>query len=138
MTKTFLPIITTAAVAVAALPATSTAAQTDHNRAEAAMTKGIRDYAKHVADGATVSRIAVDAEAADRVGEKQGVTGSFRLTKDGRTVTYKLTSKARVLRISPSALEYRLSAKAAKAGSGLPGSIGGFSGFFQGPAAQER
>jgi hypothetical protein len=140
MTKTFLPIITTAAVAVAGVPAAApaAAAQNDHNRAEAAMTKGIRDYARVVADGAKVSRISVDAKAVDRVGEKHAVKGTFRLTKDGRTVTYRLTSKARVLRLSPSAIEYRVSARATERAAGLPKSTGAFSGFFQGPAARER
>jgi hypothetical protein len=134
MTKTFLPIITTAAIGLAAV---APAAQADSNRAEAAMAKGIRDYARVVADGAKVSGVSVDAKAVDSVGEKHGVTGSFRLTKDGRTVTYRLTSKARVLRLSPSAIEYRLSARATKSAAGLPKSTGSFSGFLQGPAARE-
>ena len=134
MNKHLLPIITTAAIGLAAVPAEAA----DDNRAESAMKKGIRDYARVVADGAGVSQIALDAKAVAQVGERATVTGTFRLTKDGRTAVYKLTANARVLRLSPGAIEYRLSAKATKPAAGLPKSAGGFIGFFQGPAARER
>ena len=135
MTKLLLPLLALLAVIATAIPAASTAQST--TRAESAMTKGIRDFAKNGADGATASRIAVDAKPVSDVGDKSTVTGTFRLTKDGKTAVYTLTSKARVLRLSPSAIEYRLSAKATKSAEGLPKSIGGFTGFFQGPAARE-
>ena len=134
MTK-LLPLIATAAALGAAAPAVASA--DGHNRAEAAITKGIRDFARVAADGATASRISVDAEPVADVGDKAVVTGTFRLTKDGRTAVYRLTTKARVLRISPGAIEYRVSAQATKRAGGLPKSAGGFSGFFQGPAARE-
>jgi hypothetical protein len=138
MTKNFLPITIISALAIGAVPvASATAADGSHNRAEAAMTKGIRDFAEHAAGGAKASHIVVDAKAVDAVGEKATVTGTFRLTKDGRTATYRLTSKARALRLSPSAIEYRVAAKATRAAQGLPKSNAGFSGFFQGPAARE-
>jgi hypothetical protein len=89
------------------------------------------------ADGATASKIVVDAKPVAKVGAKSTVTGTFRLTKDGKTAVYRLTTSARVLRISPSAIEYKVAAKATKAAAGLPKSTGGFSGFFQGPAARE-
>jgi hypothetical protein len=122
-----------AALGVSASPALADS----HNRSEAAMTKGIRDYAKYVADGAKVSHVSVDAGKVDDVGDKTRVVGSFQLTKGGKTVTYKLTSKARVLRISPGAIEYKLSAQASNPASGLPKSTGSFTGFLQGPAARE-
>ena len=134
MTK-ILPLIGIVAALGAASPAASSAAAS--NKAESAMTKGIRDFARVAADGAKVSQIHVDAESVARVGDKERVTGSFRLTKDGRTAVYTLTSSARVLRISPQAIEYRVAAKATKSAAGLPKSTGGFSGFFQGPAARE-
>ena len=134
MTK-ILPLIGIVAALGAASPAAS-AAQSS-NRAEAAMTKGIRDYARVAAEGATASKIVVDAKAVSDVGDKSRVTGTFRLTKNGRTAVYRLTANARVLRISPSAIEYKLAAKATKTAAGLPKSTGSFSGFFQGPAARE-
>ena len=133
MTKKLLPLLTL--TAIAATPAAALADGSD--RAESAMRKGIRDYAANVAK-AKASEIRVDAaKAIDDVGEKTAVTGTFQLTKGGRTVTYRLTSKARVLRLSPSGLEYRVSAQAVKQAEGLPKSTGAFSGFLQGPAARE-
>ena len=134
MTK-IVPLIGILAALGGAAPAASAAEST--NRAESAMTKGIRDYARVAADGAKATQIAIDAKAVSGVGDKRRVTGTFRLTKDGRSAVYRLTANARVLRISPSAIEYKVSAKATKAAAGLPRSTGAFSGFFQGPAARE-
>jgi hypothetical protein len=137
MTKLLLPLLALLALAFTAVPAASPAAEGSTNRAESAIKKGIRDFARVAADGATASRIVVSAEAIPGVGDKSAVTGSFRLTKGGKTVTYRLTSKARVLRLSPSGIEYRVAAQAVKPATGLPKSTGGFTGFFQGPAARE-
>ena len=136
MTKILLPLLALLAILTASIPAT--AAAQSSNRAESAMTKGIRDFARVGADGATASKISVDAKPVSDVGDKSTVTGTFRLTKDGRTAVYRLTSSARVLRISPAGIEYRVSAKATKAAAGLPKSIGAFSGFLQGPVAREK
>ena len=133
MTKKLLPLLTL--TAVAALPATASARDSD--RADAAMRKGIRDYARVVAK-ASASQISVDASRSiGKVGAQSTLSGSFRLTKDGRTVTYRLTSKARALRISPSGIEYRLSARAVNPVRGFESSTGSFTGFFQGAAARE-
>jgi hypothetical protein len=132
MNKSFLPIITAAAIGLAAVPA-----QAADNRAESAMAKGVRDYARFVVKDAKVSQVRLDAKSVADVGDRSTVTGSFRLTKNGRTAVYRLTAKARVLRLSPSALEYRLAAKATQSAAGLPKSTGAFSGFLQGPSAQE-
>ena len=132
MNKHLLPIISALAIGAAAVPA-----QASDNRAESAMSKGIRDYARVVADGAKVSGVKLDAKPVSKVGARAAVSGSFRLTLGGKTVTYRLTSSARVVRLSPAAIEYRLAAKAANATAGLPGSTGAFTGFFQGPAARE-
>ena len=131
MLRKTLPLIT-----ILALTATAAPAAADTNRAESAMRKGIRDYARVTAK-ATASQIRVDAKPVSKVGQKSTVTGTFRLTKGGVTVTYRLTSKARVLRIAGSAIEYRVSAQAVKPAEGLPKSTGAFSGFLQGPAARE-
>lgn len=136
MTKILLPLLALLAILTASIP--TTAAAQSGNRAEAAMTKAIRDYARVAADGAKATQIRVDAKPVSDVGDKSTVTGTFRLTNDGKTAVYKLTSSARVLRLSPSGLEYRLAAKATKQAQGLPKSIAGFSGFLQGPAAREQ
>ena len=135
MTKILLPLLALLAVLAASIPSTTAAQST--NRAESAMTKGIRDYARVAADGAKASQIKVDAKPVSDVGDKSTVTGTFRLTKDGRTAVYRLTSSARVLRLSPSGIEYKVAAKATKQAAGLPKSVSGFSGFLQGPAARE-
>ena len=136
MTKILLPLLALVAVLAASIPSTTAAQST--NRAESAMTKGIRDFARVGAEGAKATQINVDAKAVEAVGDKSTVTGTFRLTKDGRTAVYRLTSSARVLRISPAGIEYKVAAKATKPAAGLPRSVSGFSGFFQGAAAREK
>jgi hypothetical protein len=135
MKRFLLPTLSLIVVAAAA-PAPAPAATAD--RADAAMRKGIRDFARVGVDGsATASRISVDCKPVIDVGQKGKCTGTFALTKNGRTATYTLTSSARTLRIAESAIEYRLASKAARKVKGLPSSTGSFSGFFQGPAARE-
>jgi hypothetical protein len=130
MTKLLLSLM---ALAVLAAPATAMA-----DRADSAMRKGIRDFARVGVDGgATASRIAIDCRRVADVGDRGRCTGTFRLTRNGRSADYRLTSSARTLRISPSAIEYRLAATATRRAQGLPRSTGGFSGFFQGRAARE-
>ncbi len=136
MTKILLPLLALLAILTASIPAATAAEST--NRAEAAMTKGIRDYARVAADGAKASQIRVDAKPVSDVGDKSTVTGTFRLTKDGKTAVYRLTSSARVLRLSQGGIEYKVAAKATKQAAGLPKSIAGFTGFLQGPAAREQ
>ncbi len=136
MTKILLPLLALLAILTASIPAATAAEST--NRAESAMTKGIRDFARVEADGAKASQIRVDAKPIADVGDKSVVTGTFRLTKDGKTAVYKLTSSARVLRLSPSGIEYKVAAKATEPAAGLPKSVGGFSGFLQGPDAREK
>jgi hypothetical protein len=133
-------IITSITVMAAlAAPAASMAASTTTSfSTDAAMRKGIRDYGKsgNLERGgkATASRIKVSCKPAAHVGDKAKCTGTFRLTlvSTGAHADYQLTTIARVLRLSPSAYEYRVAAKLAGPGAhGLPRAFSGFSGFLQ-------
>ena len=125
-----LPVTALAALAVmAAVPAGAMAAK--NPTADAAMRKGIRDYARVAVTDAKASNIHVNCKPVTKVGQKGTCAGTFSLTKGGRTAHYKLTSKARTLRLSPGAIEYRVSAVTKDKVQGLPASIGAFSGFLQ-------
>jgi hypothetical protein len=99
--------------------------------AEAAMRKGIRDFGRVAGDGARASRFRIDCVAVPDVGDEGRCRGTFRLTRGGRSATYALTSRARVLRISPGAIEYRVGAQQRRRVRGLPYETRGFSGFLQ-------
>jgi len=99
--------------------------------AEAAMRKGIRDFGRVVGDGARASQLRIDCVGVPDVGDRGRCRGTFRLTRAGRTATYALTSRARVLRLSPGAIEYRVAAQQRRRVRGLPYSTRGFSGFLQ-------
>jgi hypothetical protein len=120
MTPKLLPLTAVVLTAAAIAPTVATAA-VKHPQADAAFRKGIRDVARIEADGAKASNLHVSCVAVPKVGDKGACTGSFDLTKDGRTAHYVLTKKARTLRISPGAIEYRVAAKAAAKVQGLPG-----------------
>lgn len=111
-----------ALVAVAVPTAAGTAqAAVKNPQADAAMRKGIRDVARLEADNAKATNIRIACVAVPKVGDKKPCSGSFDLTKDGRTAHYVLTSKARTFRISPGAIEYRVSSHATGRVAGLPG-----------------
>lgn len=117
-------ILALVAVAVAvAVPTVAGTAQAavKNPQADAAMRKGIRDVARLEADNAKATNIRIACVAVPKVGDKKPCSGSFDLTKDGRTAHYVLTSKARTFRISRGAIEYRVSSHAAGRVAGLPG-----------------
>jgi hypothetical protein len=115
------------------VPGAAGAASHPRFGADAAMRKGIRDYARHglEPDRATASRIRVSCRPVKKVGDKGPCKGTFRLTLDGRSADYTLTGKARTLRIAPHAIEYRVAATTDDEVPGLPASTGSFSGFLQ-------
>ncbi len=116
-----LPIVV--AVAAVAVPTATTTAQAaiKNPQADAAMRKGIRDVARVEADGAKATNIRISCVAVPKVNDKKPCTGSFDLTKDGRTAHYVLTKAARTFRISPGAIEYKVSSDATAKVQGLPG-----------------
>jgi hypothetical protein len=116
-----LPVALAAAALVPALAVASPAAAAIKNpRADQAFKKGIRDVARLEGDGATPSNIQIACQPVPKVDDKGPCTGSFDLSKDGGTAHYVLTAKARTFRLSPGAIEYRVSSKATKKVDGLP------------------
>ena len=112
-------ILALAAVAVPTAAGTAQAA-VKNPQADAAMRKGIRDVARLEADGAKATNIHITCVPVPKVNDKKPCSGSFDLTKDGKTAHYVLTSKARTLRISPGAIEYRVAARASAKVAGFP------------------
>ena len=88
--------------------------------ANAAMRKGARDFVRLYAEDGKLVSTAFACRPVPKVGAKGRCTGSFVVSLKGAVATYKLTSRARTLRISPGAIEYRLSARAATKIPGLP------------------
>ncbi|MCW3001781.1 MAG: hypothetical protein JWQ20_1079 [Conexibacter sp.] len=125
----FLPLALIA-VAVAGTPAATAGAAIKNPKADAAMRKGIRDVARISAEGARASKIHITCAPVKKVNDKGACTGTFRLTKGARSADYTLTTKARVFRISPGAIEYRAYSKARHKVAGLPGSTA-LMGFYQ-------
>jgi hypothetical protein len=82
------------------------------------------------AGGAKVSKIDVDCPPVKKVNQQRSCTGTFKLTLDGKTATYRLTKKNHVFRIAKDAIEYRVAAKAVKKVAGLPASTD-LAGFLQ-------
>src|SRR3954447_26567159 len=111
-------------------PAGSAAAAIKNPTADAAIKKGVRDFVRYETDGGTWSKIDITCKPVKKVNQKGACVGSFRVTVDGKTVTYTLTKKARTFRISPGAIEYRLSAKADHKIKGAP-SVTDLAGFLQ-------
>ena len=107
-------------LALAALaPSTALAAQ--NPTADAAMRKGIRDFVRLETDGAgKASKIAVRCTPVKKVGQTRPCAGTFDVVVDGERASYRLTKKARTFRISPGAIEFRVSAVATKKIDGLP------------------
>jgi hypothetical protein len=119
LTRKLPMILALAAVAVPTAAGTANAA-VKNPQADAAMRKGIRDVARLEGDGAKASNIKISCVSVPKVNDKKPCHGSFDLTKDGRTAHYTLTSRARTLRISEGAIEYRVSSHAAAKVAGLP------------------
>jgi hypothetical protein len=127
--STFLPI----ALALAVLTPTAANAAIKNPQPDAAMRKGVRDFAKFgIKDQkATASKIKVTCTPIPHVNDKGTCTGTFSLTLNGKTADYKLTKKAGTFRIAKGAIEYHLNAKATKKAQGLPTQVGTFAGFLQ-------
>jgi hypothetical protein len=130
MTRKSLLPLALIAVAVTGSSAATAGAAIKNPQADAAMRKGIRDVARISAGGATASKIHVTCPPVAKVNQQRSCTGTFRLTKNGRSADYTLTSRNHVLRISKGAIEYRVSAKADHKVKGLPGSTD-LAGFLQ-------
>jgi hypothetical protein len=118
-----LPIALAASVLVPTIATTGAVqAAVKNPQADAAMRKGIRDVARLEAAGSKATNIKITCVAVPKVNDKKPCSGSFDLTKDGKTAHYVLTKKARTFRISPGAIEYRVNSKATKKVQGLPAS----------------
>jgi hypothetical protein len=117
-------------LALAALAPSTTMAAAKAPTPDAAIRKGVRDFVRLEAKGGKASAVAIKCRPVTKVGQQAPCTGSFKVTLKSRTATYVLTKKARTLRVSPGAIEYRLSAKAVKKVAGLPGATD-LSGFLQ-------
>jgi hypothetical protein len=129
--KQILPLVVAASIVAPTLTVAAPAGAAVKNpQALQAFKKGIRDVARLEGNGAKPARIDVSCVAVPKVNDKGACTGSFDLVKDGRTAHYVLTAKARTFRISPGAIEYRVSSKATKKVKGLPGSTD-LAGFLQ-------
>ncbi|HEY6759369.1 MAG TPA: hypothetical protein VI318_07755 [Baekduia sp.] len=130
-TKKLIPLALTVAVVVPTIGATTAAhAAIKNPQADAAMRKGIRDVARLEANGAKAHNIKVACVPVPKVNDHKPCTGSFDLTRNGRTAHYVLTAKARTFRIAKGAIEYRVASKAIKKVNGLPGSTD-LAGFLQ-------
>ncbi len=101
-------------------------------QSDAAMRKGVRDYARYGLKGKTLTVKATNISCvqAAEVGSTRRCRGSFTLTSAGRTVRYRLTAMARTTRISPGAMMYHLRAKAERRAPSLPTTIS-FTGILQ-------
>jgi hypothetical protein len=128
--KNILPVILAAAVVAPTVATTAAQAAVKNPQADQAFKKGIRDVARIEGDGAKPANIKISCVAVPKVNDKGACTGSFDLTKDGKTAHYVLTKKARTLRLSPGAIEYRVASKATKKVAGLPGQTD-LAGFLQ-------
>jgi hypothetical protein len=127
----FLPVALAAAVIVPTFAAANPASAAVKNpQANQAFKKGIRDVARIEGAGAKATNIQISCRPVVKVNDNAPCTGSFDLTKDGRTAHYVLTAKARTFRIAKGAIEYRVASKATKKVKGLPGSTD-LAGFLQ-------
>jgi hypothetical protein len=121
------------ALAFAVLTPTAASAGIHNPQPDAAMRKGVRDFAKFGLKDhkASPSKIKVTCTPIKQVDDKGTCVGTFSLTLDGKTADYKLAKKATTFRISPGAIEYHLNANATKKAAGLPTQVGTFAGFLQ-------
>jgi hypothetical protein len=131
MSMTRRNLLSLALIAAAAVAPATAGAAIKNPQANAAIKKGVRDVARYsVEGGATASKIQITCQPVKKVNQKGHCMGSFRLTKDGRTADYTLTSKARVFRISPGAIEYRVAARIHHETAGFPTTTD-LAGFYQ-------
>ena len=120
-TARLIPLALALAVsAPAAAPAAIPNPQSD-----AAMRKAIRDYAKRSVRGEELkaTRIKVDCVQATKIGSTRPCSGTFALTRAGRTAQYKLTKRSTTFRNSPGTIIATLYATATKKAPGLPASV---------------
>jgi hypothetical protein len=125
-----LPLVLAASVVAPTMATTAAQAAVKNPQADQAMKKGIRDFARLEVGGAKVSHLKISCVPVPEVNDKKPCTGSFDLSKDGKTAHYVLTKNARTFRISPGAIEYRVSAKVTKKVAGFP-SRTDLAGFLQ-------
>jgi hypothetical protein len=125
-----LPLALAVSVVAPTMATTAAQAAVKNPQADQAFKKGIRDVARIEGAGAKPSNIAISCKAVPKVNDKGACTGSFDLVKGGKRAHYVLTKKARTFRISPGAIEYRVSSKATKKVQGLPGQTD-LAGFLQ-------
>src|SRR3954469_21079512 len=103
MTRKNLLPLALIAVAVTGSSAATAGAAIKNPQADAAMRKGIRDMARISAYGATASKIRITCPLVKEANQQRPRAGTFRLTKNGRSADYTLTSRNHVFRISPGA-----------------------------------
>ena len=117
---------------LAAISPTAATAAMKNPQSDAAMRKGVRDYARYGVEGKTLKVKSTDIRCvqAAKVSATEPCRGSFALTFQGRTVRYRLTPMARTFRISQGAMEYHLRAKATRTAPGMPATIS-FTGILQ-------
>jgi hypothetical protein len=115
-----LPLALAASVVAPTIAGTAASAAVKNPQADQALKKGIRDLARLEGGGAKATNIDIHCGPVPNVNDKQPCTGSFDLTKNGKTAHYVLTRKARTMRMSPGAIEYRVNSKATKKVAGLP------------------
>ena len=111
------------ALALAVMAPTAAQAAIPNPQSDAAMRKAIRDYAKFKSPGVTATKIKVDCVQATKISSTRPCSGTFSLTKAGRTANYKLTTKSNTFRNSPGSIVADLRAVATKKAAGLPASI---------------
>lgn len=102
---------------IAAAPAS--AART-HFHAEQAFRKGLRVMVRSEAPGARLSKVRIHCVEVPKVDDRGRCTGTFDLTRGGRTAHYGLTPKAATFRVSRGAIEYDVYSRAEKRVRGLP------------------
>jgi hypothetical protein len=125
-----LPLALAASVLVPTIASTGAQAAVKNPKANQAFKKGIRDVARLEGGGAKAVNINISCVEVPKVNDKKPCTGSFDLTKDGKTAHYVLTKNAATFRIAKGAIEYRVFSKATKKVDGLPARTG-LMGFLQ-------
>ena len=113
------------AIAVAVITPTAAPAAIPNPQSDAAMRKAIRDYAKRSIKGETLkaTRISVDCVQATEISSTRPCSGTFSLTRSGKTAHYKLTKRSTTFRNSPGSMIATLHAVATKKAPGLPASV---------------
>ena len=112
-------------LALAVLTPAAAPAAIANPQSDAAMRKAIRDYAKRSIKGETLkaTKIKVDCVQATEISSTRPCSGTFSLTRDGKTAHYRLTKRANTFRNSPGSMIANLHAAATKKAPGLPASI---------------